>query len=125
MKTIVHTNSAPAAIGPYSQAVKAGNMLFTSGQIALHPESGSMINQDITSETKQVMSNLEAVLKAAGTDFSKVIKVSIFLRDLNDFEVVNRVYGSFFDGQFPARETVQVARLPKDAGVEISMIALV
>jgi 2-iminobutanoate/2-iminopropanoate deaminase len=125
MKTIVHTNSAPAAIGPYSQAVKAGNLLFTSGQIALHPENGSMINQDIATETKQVMANLEAVLSAAGTDFSKVIKTVIFLRDLNDFEVVNRVYGSFFDGQFPARETVQVARLPKDAGVEISMVALV
>ena len=125
MKTIVHTNSAPAAIGPYSQAVKAGNLLFTSGQIALHPENGSMINQDIATETKQVMANLEAVLSAAGTDFSKVIKTVIFLRDLNDFEVVNRVYGSFFDGQFPARETVQVARLPKDAGVEISMVAIV
>ncbi len=125
MKTIVHTNSAPAAIGPYSQAVKAGNLLFTSGQIALHPENGSMINQDIATETKQVMANLEAVLSASGTDFSKVIKTVIFLRDLNDFEVVNRVYGSFFDGQFPARETVQVARLPKDAGVEISMVALV
>ena len=125
MKTIVHTNSAPAAIGPYSQAVKAGNLLFTSGQIALHPENGSMINQDIATETKQVMANLEAVLNASGTDFSKVIKTVIFLRDLNDFEVVNRVYGSFFDGQFPARETVQVARLPKDAGVEISMVALV
>ena len=125
MKTIVHTNSAPAAIGPYSQAVKAGNLLFTSGQIALHPENGSMINQDIATETKQVMANLEALLSAAGTDFSKVIKTVIFLRDLNDFEVVNRVYGSFFDGQFPARETVQVARLPKDAGVEISMVAIV
>lgn len=125
MKTIVQTNNAPAAIGPYSQAVKTGNLLFTSGQIALHPESGSMITQDIATETKQVMSNLEAVLHAAGTDFSKVIKTSIFLRDMNDFEVVNRVYGSYFNGQFPARETVQVARLPKDAGVEISMIALV
>lgn len=125
MKTIVQTNNAPAAIGPYSQAVKTGNLLFTSGQIALHPESGSMITQDIATETKQVMSNLEAVLHAAGTDFSKVIKTSIFLRDMNDFEVVNQVYGSYFNGQFPARETVQVARLPKDAGVEISMIALV
>ncbi len=125
MKTIVQTNNAPAAIGPYSQAVKTGNLLFTSGQIALHPESGSMITQDIATETKQVMSNLEAVLHAAGTDFSKVIKTSIFLRDMNDFEVVNRVYASYFNAQFPARETVQVARLPKDAGVEISMIALV
>ena len=80
MKTIVHTNSAPAAIGPYSQAVKAGNLLFTSGQIALHPENGSMINQDIATETKQVMANLEAVLSAAGTDFSKVIKTVIFTR---------------------------------------------
>jgi len=100
-------------------------MLFTSGQIALNPATGTMVQDSVEAETRQVMENLRQVLAAAGTDFSHTVKTTIFLRDMNDFEVVNRVYSSFFFGDYPARETVQVARLPKDAGVEISMLVLV
>lgn len=123
MKEIIETSSAPPPIGPYNQAVRAGNMLFVSGQIAIDPASGMMIQSDIRSEATQVMNNLREILLKAGMNFENVVKTTIFLRDMNDFASVNEVYGSFFTGNFPARETVQVSRLPKDANVEISVIA--
>ncbi|HNQ61043.1 MAG TPA: RidA family protein [Bacteroidia bacterium] len=124
MKSIIRTSAAPAPIGPYSQAVKAGNLLFVSGQIALDPSTGELINTDIKAETGRVMMNLSAILKEAGMDFNSVVKSSIFLKDMNDFGKVNEVYGEFFKENPPARETVQVSRLPKDVNVEISVIAI-
>ena len=123
MKTIIHTTSAPAPIGPYSQAVKAGGFLFLSGQIALDPKTGELNCSNIDIETKQVMQNIHAVLQAAGMDFKHIVKTSIFLKDMNDFAKVNQVYGEYFKENPPARETVQVSRLPKDVNVEISIIA--
>lgn len=123
MKTIIRTSEAPAPIGPYSQAVKTANLLFISGQIALDPHSGELVGKDIASETKQVMKNIGAILKEAGMDFKSIVKSSIFLKDMNDFAKVNEVYGEFFSENPPARETVQVSRLPKDVNVEISIIA--
>jgi 2-iminobutanoate/2-iminopropanoate deaminase len=122
-KQIINTPDAPAPIGPYNQAVKAGNMLFISGQIALVPSTGELIMDNITAETEQVMKNLAAILKIAGTDFSSVVKTTIFLSDMNLFSSVNEVYGSFFSDDYPARETVAVKGLPKGVNVEISMIA--
>ena len=122
-KTIIQTDAAPAPIGPYSQAVKAGNMLFVSGQIAIDPKTGNLNNADLSTETHQVMQNLLAVLTAAGMDFSNVVKTSIFLSDMSLFAAVNKVYGEYFQGQYPARETVAVKGLPRDVRVEISMIA--
>lgn len=125
MKKIIFTDKAPAPIGPYSQAVLSGNTLYTSGQIALHPESGELIVGDIETETRQVMENMKAVLSAAGMDFSHVVKTTIFITDMNDFAKINGVYGSYFDeSNAPARETVQVSVLPKLVNVEISMIAI-
>ena len=124
MKEIISTNDAPGAIGPYSQAVKVNGMLFTSGQIAIDPASGELVLTDIPTETKLVMSNLKAVLSAAGMDFSNVVKTSIFLSSMDDFTAVNEIYASYFDSAPPARETVQVAKLPKGVNVEISMIAV-
>ncbi len=125
MKTIIETKNAPAPIGPYSQAVLIKNILYTSGQIAINPESNSLITHNISSETEQVMKNLKAVLAAADMDFSHVIKSTIFISNMDDFTNINQVYGSFFDeATAPARETVQVARLPKDVNVEISIIAV-
>jgi 2-iminobutanoate/2-iminopropanoate deaminase len=124
MKKIISTKNAPGAIGPYSQAVKTGNMLFTSGQVAIHPESGELVMDDVQTETHQVMANLKAVLSEAGMTFDNVVKTSIFLQDMNDFNAVNEVYASYFSSDFPARETVQVACLPKSVNVEISMIAV-
>lgn len=123
MKKIIETTNAPGAIGPYSQAVKYGNMLFTSGQIAINPASGELIMTDVQTETHQVMKNLKAVLLEAGMGFGNVIKTSIFLSSMDDFALVNEVYASYFESDFPARETVQVAKLPKGVNVEISMIA--
>lgn len=124
MKKIIFTDKAPAPIGPYSQAVLSGNTLYTSGQIALHPETGELITTDIETETKQVMENMKAVLEAAGMDFENVIKATIFISNMDDFARINSVYGSYFNEKTaPARETVQVARLPKSVNVEISMIA--
>jgi 2-iminobutanoate/2-iminopropanoate deaminase len=123
MKKIIATTKAPGAIGPYSQAVKYGNMLFTSGQIAIDPDCGELIMGDVKTEAHQVMTNLKAVLNEAGMDFSNVIKTSIFLSSMDDFAAVNEVYESYFEADYPARETVQVARLPKSVNVEISMIA--
>lgn len=125
MKKIITTSKAPAPIGPYNQAILVNNMLFTSGQIAFNPDNGKLILDDIQSETKQVMENLNAVLKEAGMTFKNVIKTSIFIADMDDFTQINETYGSYFDDETaPARETVQVARLPKDVNVEISMIAV-
>lgn len=124
-KEIIYSAEAPEPIGPYSQAVKAGNMLFVSGQIAINRATGTIINSSIPDETQQVMVNLEAVLKQAGTSFSNVVKCSIFLKDMNNFPVVNEVYGRYFPSNPPARETVEVSRLPKDVNVEISCMAII
>ncbi|MCF1191657.1 RidA family protein [Mangrovimonas sp. AS39] len=125
MKKIIQTPHAPAPIGPYNQAVLTNGMLFTSGQIALHPETGDLIMGSIEEETKQVMENLKAVLEAAEMSFENVIKSSIFISDMNNFGKINEVYGSYFDeATAPARETVEVAKLPKYVNVEISMIAV-
>lgn len=122
-KIIVNTSNAPDPIGPYSQAVKTGNLLFISGQVAINPSTGSVDATDAAQETKQVMENLNAILTEAGMDFSSVIKTTIFLTDMSLFSTVNEVYGKFFSGSFPARETVAVKGLPKNVNVEISMIA--
>ena len=125
MKKIITTSKAPAPIGPYNQAVMVNDMLFTSGQVAFNPETGKLVLDDIQSETKQVMENLKAVLTEAGLTFDNVIKTSIFIADMDDFSKINAVYGAYFnDETAPARETVQVARLPRDVNVEISMIAV-
>jgi|SRR6056300_608924 2-iminobutanoate/2-iminopropanoate deaminase len=125
MKKVIHTADAPAAIGPYSQAVAVNNLLYTSGQIALDPNSGELKDESLSQETHQVMTNMEAVLKAGSTSFEHVVKTTIFLKDMNDFNAVNEIYATYFKDSFPARETVQVAKLPKDVRVEISMIALI
>ena len=124
-KTIINTKNAPAPIGPYNQAVKVNNMLFVSGQIAINPADSSLNTSNITDETHQVMKNLEAILKEAGMGFENIVKTSIFLSDMNNFAAVNDVYGSYFTANFPARETVEVSRLPKDVNVEISVVASV
>ncbi len=123
-KTVVYSASAPEPIGPYSQAIQAGNLLFLSGQIALQRETGNLLTRNITDETNQVMKNLEEILKGAGLNFSHVVKSTIFLKDLASFPLVNQVYGKYFPAEPPARETVEVSRLPKDANVEISCIAI-
>ncbi|RZJ67286.1 MAG: RidA family protein [Flavobacterium sp.] len=124
MKTIINTKNAPSPIGPYSQAVQFGDTLYTSGQIAINPETGELVLGDVEAETKQVMENLKAVLEAADMTFEDVIKTSIFIMDMNDFAKINAVYGSYLNEETaPARETVQVAGLPKGVTVEISMIA--
>ena len=123
MKTIINTSNAPAPIGPYSQAVKSGNLLFVSGQIAIDPKTGDLKNTDIDIETRQVMKNIAAILLEAGMGFDSIVKTSIFLKDMNDFAKVNAIYGENFSENPPARETVQVSRLPKDVNVEISVIA--
>lgn len=122
-KKIIQTDQAPAPIGPYNQAVAAGGFLFISGQICIKPDTGEMNNTDIQAETHQVMHNLKAVLQEAGMDFSNVVKTTIFLSDMGLFSEVNEIYGKYFDGGFPARETVAVKGLPKNVNVEISMIA--
>ncbi len=122
-KKIIVTNNAPAPIGPYNQAVQYGDMLFISGQIALDPATGNLVQDDIQAETRQVMANLQAILAEAGMTFSNVIKSSIFLMDMGQFAKVNEVYGSYFAENAPARETVQVSGLPKGVNVEVSMIA--
>jgi 2-iminobutanoate/2-iminopropanoate deaminase len=124
MKTIINTTNAPAPIGPYSQAVATGNLLFVSGQIPLDPATGEITSSDIKAETEMVMKNLQAILTQAGSSFDQVIKATIFLTDMQSFNQVNEVYGSYFTDQFPARETVQVSALPKNVNVEISVIAL-
>ncbi|WMN07715.1 RidA family protein [Marivirga arenosa] len=123
-KQIIQTKEAPAPIGPYNQAVLAGNTLYVSGQIALDAQSGELINENITEETHQVMKNLEAILSEAGLGFSDVVKCSIFVKDMGNFATINEAYGMYFKQDPPARETVEVARLPKDVNVEISCIAV-
>lgn len=124
MKQIITSKNAPAPIGPYSHAVLKNNTLFISGQIGKHPISGDLMNHNIKDETKQVMENIKAILTDAGMDFSHICKSSIFLKSMDDFAQVNEVYGSFFVGDFPARETIEVARLPLNLNVEISVIAM-
>lgn len=123
MKKIINTPDAPAPIGPYNQAVQTGDLLFISGQIALMPGTGEMANADISAETRQVMKNLQAILTAAGMHFGNVVKTTIFLSDMGLFATVNEIYGSYFESDYPARETVAVKGLPKNVHVEISMIA--
>jgi 2-iminobutanoate/2-iminopropanoate deaminase len=122
-KQIIHTHEAPAAIGPYSQAVRTGNLLFVSGQIPLDAASGQLVSGTIAEETHQVMKNIQAILTAAGLSFEHIVKTSIFIKDMNNFAAINEVYAGYFSSNFPARETVEVARLPKDVRVEISVIA--
>src|SRR5437764_11421072 len=124
MKKIISTNEAPAAVGPYSQAVRSGRFLFCSGQIPLDPKSGQIITGDIAAQTRRVLDNIAAVLRAEGLTFDNVVKTTIFLTDLGDFQTVNEIYGSYFKQAPPARSTVQVAALPKGARVEIEVIAV-
>ena len=123
MRQAVSTPSAPAAIGPYSQAIKAGNLLFVSGQIPTDPATGSIVAGDIAAQTRRVFQNIGEILKAAGASFDSVVRTTVYLKDMNDFAAMNEVYGTFFSAPAPARATVQVARLPKDAMVEIDVIA--
>lgn len=123
-KKIIQTNAAPAPIGPYNQAVMAGNTLYVSGQIALDADSGELINENIVEETHQVMKNLEAILSEAGLSFQDVVKCSIFVKNMGDFATINEAYGQYFKENPPARETVEVAALPKNVNVEVSCIAV-
>lgn len=123
-KKVITTGSAPAPIGPYNQAILAGDLLFISGQICIDPASGELKNKDIQEETHQVMHNLKAILQQAEMDFNNVVKTTIFITDMNQFGLVNEAYGKYFSGDFPARETVQVSALPKFVNVEISMVAV-
>jgi 2-iminobutanoate/2-iminopropanoate deaminase len=123
-RQVIYTKKAPEPIGPYSQGIKAGNTIYLSGQIAIDPATGEMSHSDVVQQTKQVMENIAALLEASGAAWENVAKTTIFLHDMNDFPKVNQVYGSYFKEGFPARETVQVSRLPKDALVEISVVAV-
>ncbi|MEJ7624743.1 MAG: RidA family protein [Pyrinomonadaceae bacterium] len=125
MKAVVSTDYAPGAIGPYSQAIKAGGFVFCSGQIPIDPTTGEFVSDGVGEQTEQVLKNLGKVLEAAGTSLSNVVKTTVFLADMNDFVEMNEVYGRFFDANEPARATVQAARLPRDARVEIDCIAVV
>jgi 2-iminobutanoate/2-iminopropanoate deaminase len=124
MKTIINTPNAPKPIGPYSQGVLINGMLFVAGQIPVNPQDGELVKEDISQQTKQVMTNVEAILKEAGMNFSNVVKASIFLSDMGNFDRVNEVYASFFKGELHARECIQAAKLPKGVDVEISVIAV-
>ena len=122
-KQIINTNNAPAPIGPYNQGVELNGFLFISGQICIDPSTGNLKNRDVQEETHQVMQNLKNILAASGMTFNNALKTTIFLTDMNQFSEVNEIYGKYFEGDFPARETVQVSALPKLVNVEISMIA--
>ena len=124
MREIIQTDRAPAAIGPYSQAIKTNGLIFASGQIPIDPQSGQFVEGGIREQTKQVLKNLAAVLEAAGSSLSRVVKTTVFLADMQEFGVMNEVYGEFFKEEPPARATVEAARLPRDARVEIEAIAL-
>jgi 2-iminobutanoate/2-iminopropanoate deaminase len=124
MKETVSTNNAPGAIGPYSQAVKAGGMVFCSGQIPIDPATGEFVSQDVAQQTEQVLKNLSAVLQAAGSGLNNVVKTTVFLADMGDFAAMNEVYSRYFNENKPARATVQAARLPRDAKVEIECVAI-
>jgi len=121
---VIHTDNAPAAIGPYSQAVKAGNLLFVSGQVPFVPETMEIVEGDVKAQTRQSLSNVEAILKEAGADFSNVVKSTVFISDMNEFTQINEVYSEFFGENKPARACVEVARLPRDVKVEIEVIAV-
>ena len=123
MRQAVSSESAPRAIGPYSQAIRAGSLLFVSGQIPLDPATGAMVDGDIAAQTHRVFANLKAILEAAGGSFDHVVRTTVYLADMNDFATVNEIYGTYFSLPAPARATVQAARLPKDARVEIDLIA--
>jgi 2-iminobutanoate/2-iminopropanoate deaminase len=123
MREPVSTSSAPAAIGPYSQAIKTGNLLFLSGQIPLDPATGNLVEGGVEAQTRQVFTNIGAILQAAGASFDAVVTATVYLADMNDFAKVNEVYATYFSSPAPARATVQVARLPKDCRVEIQVIA--
>jgi len=125
MKETISTESAPGAIGPYSQAVKAGGFVFCSGQIPIDPKTGNFVSDDVAEQTEQVLKNLSAVLEAAGTTLNNVIKTTVFVADMNDFAVMNEVYARYFSDNKPARATVQAARLPRDARVEIECVAVI
>jgi 2-iminobutanoate/2-iminopropanoate deaminase len=122
-KSIIQTSQAPAAIGPYSQAVRTGNLLFVSGQIPIDPETGTVIIGGIEAATHRVMKNIESILNAAGFKLDNVVKTTIFLKSMDDFSKINAVYASYFSGNYPARETVEVSRLPKNVEIEISVVA--
>jgi 2-iminobutanoate/2-iminopropanoate deaminase len=124
MKQVINTTNAPAPIGPYSQAIAAGNFVFVSGQIPMDPSTGDIVSENIKAETIQVMENIKAILSEAGLGFDHIVKTSIFLTDMQAFAQVNEVYGSYFTSEFPARETVQVSALPKNVNVEITVIAV-
>ena len=124
MKKIITSKNAPAPIGPYSHGVQFGNMLFVSGQVGKHPVTGDLMLADIKTETTQVMENVKGILADAGMDFTHIVKTTIFLTDMNNFAAVNEVYGSYFKGDYPARETVQVSKLPLNVNVEISVTAI-
>ena len=124
MKEIISTENAPSAIGPYSQAVRTGNMVFVSGQIPIDPATGNFVSDEVAAQTEQVLKNLSAVLEAAGSSLNNVVKTTVFLADMNDFAVMNEVYAKYFSENKPARATVQAARLPRDARVEIEAIGL-
>lgn len=123
MKQVIHTDKAPAAIGPYSQAIQIGQLLFTSGQVPIDPETGAIVEGGIQEQARQSLNNIKAILNAAGTNMGAVLKTTVFLQDMNDFAAMNEVYAQFFQEPYPARSAVQVARLPKDALVEIEAIA--
>ena len=123
MKQVIHTDKAPAAIGPYSQAIQIGQLLFTSGQVPIDPETGAIVEGGIQEQARQSLNNIKAILNAAGTNMGAVVKTTVFLQDMNDFAAMNEVYAQFFQEPYPARSAVQVGRLPKDALVEIEAIA--
>ncbi len=124
-KEIIFTENAPDAIGPYSQAVKANGLVFVSGQIPIDPKTGAFVSDDVSEQTEQVLKNLKSILEAAGSSLEMVVKTTVFVADMNDFAPMNEVYARYFTADFPARATVQAARLPKDAKVEIECVALV
>lgn len=123
-KTVITTKNAPAAIGPYSQGIKTGNLIFTSGQLPMNPVTGELVT-DIKAATRQSLENVKAILEAAGTEMNNAVKVTVFLKDMNDFSAVNEVYGEYFTEKMPARSAVQVAKLPKDGVIEIEAIAVI
>ena len=123
MKDVISTNNAPAAIGPYSQAISVNGMLYTSGQIPIDPKTGNLVEGGITEQTVRVLENLNGVLQAAGASFDKVVKTTVFIKNMGDFATVNEIYGTYFKAPYPARSGVEVARLPKDVWIEIECIA--
>jgi 2-iminobutanoate/2-iminopropanoate deaminase len=119
----ISTNKSPSAIGPYSQAIAAGSLVYTSGQIAIDPQTGAIVSQDIERQTEQVLDNLKNILEAAGSGLSKVIKTTVFIKDMNDFQKINAIYAGYFSGPYPARSCLEVVRLPKDVLIEIEAVA--